>query len=276
MSENKVKFGLKNVHYAVVSENNGAVNYSLPQRVAGAVNINLPPRGEKSEFYADDMAYFVTTANQGYEGTLELALIPDKMRKDVLGDVEDSNGALIEKSDAIPKNIALMFEFTHDKNNTRHVIYNVAVARPNLESKTKGQSAEVITETLNISAAPATDTGNVKAKQKYGQPGYDTFFSAVYLEDQAINTPHEANVEFDKYSSSDVTVKAISSAGTNAIYDVRVAGVSMPPVKLTIDGLQAKIDKSAFTHEVGTYTITLVLEKGNAVDFKLVVKDTTP
>lgn len=178
---NKIKFGLKNAHYSVISENNGVVSFGTPQRLYGAVNLNLSPKGEKTDFYADDMAYFVTTANQGYEGSLEIALIPEKFRKDVLGDIEDTNGALVEDSSALPKNIALLFEFAGDAKNTRHVLYNVAVARPNLESKTKGQNIEVLTETLNVTAGPASDTGYVKASLKDGQTGYSTFFDEVYV-----------------------------------------------------------------------------------------------
>ena len=32
------------------------------------------------------MMYFVATANQGYEGSLEIALIPDSFRTEVLGE----------------------------------------------------------------------------------------------------------------------------------------------------------------------------------------------
>lgn len=177
---NKVKYGLKNVHYAVITDTAGVITFGTPTRIPGAVNLVLNPKGEKTEFYADDMAYFVTTANQGYEGTLEIALIPDAFRKDVLGDKEDLNKALFEDSAAIPKNIALMYEFTGDEKATRHVNYNVSVARPSIESKTKGTSIEPVTDTINITASPATDTGYVKAKIQVGDTGYDTFYTSVY------------------------------------------------------------------------------------------------
>ena len=38
---NKVKFGLKNVHYAVLDETDGAASYGTPVAVPGAVNLNL-------------------------------------------------------------------------------------------------------------------------------------------------------------------------------------------------------------------------------------------
>lgn len=180
MDKNKVKFGLKNTHYAVITEVDGVIKYGTPTPIPGAVNLVLSPKGEKVEFYADDIAYFVATSNQGYEGTLEIALIPDNFRIDVLGDKLDKNKALFEDSNAIPKNIALMFEFAGDQNATRHVNYNVSVARPNIESATKGSSIEVKTETLNITASPAPKTGFVKSRVLQGQTGYSTFFESVY------------------------------------------------------------------------------------------------
>jgi len=179
---NKVKFGLKNVHYAVITETDGVITYGTPAPLPGAVNLTLSPKGEKTEFYADDIAYFVASSNQGYEGSLEVALLPDSFKKDVLGYIEDTiNGTLIEDANAINKNIALLFEFAGDINATRHVLYNVAVERPNMESSTKGPSIDVKTETFNITASPAADTGFVKAKCEQGGAAYDTWFSAVYV-----------------------------------------------------------------------------------------------
>ena len=145
------------------------------------MNLSAPPKGEKTEFFADDAAYFVATANQGYEGTLEVALVPDSYKIDVLGYKEDTNGVLFEPSGAIAKDIALLFEFNGDKNATRHLFYNVAVGRPGMESSTKGQNIEVKTETMNITASPALDTGYVKAKADADNSAYDTWFDAVYI-----------------------------------------------------------------------------------------------
>lgn len=177
---NKIKFGLKNVHYAVITDTAGVITFGTPTRIPGAVSLSLTPKGDKTEFPADDMMYFVATANQGYEGSLEIALIPDTFRTEVLGEKADKNGVLFEDSNAIPKNIALMYEFSGDINATRHVNFNVSVARPAIESTTKGTSIEPNTDTIDVTASPASDTGYVKAKAKVGDVGYDTFYTSVY------------------------------------------------------------------------------------------------
>ncbi|MCQ2911886.1 MAG: phage tail protein, partial [Clostridia bacterium] len=88
----KVKFGLKNCYYAKITES----GYATPVRLPGAVSLTLSPVGETSEFYADDALYFGEKVNNGYDGSLELALIPESFRKDCLGEVLDSNNVLKE------------------------------------------------------------------------------------------------------------------------------------------------------------------------------------
>lgn len=181
MSRNKIKYGLKNVHYAVITEVDGTVTYGTPVKIPGAVNLTLDPQGEQVEFYADDNKYWSTFANNGYSGNLEVALVPDEFKKDVFGYKEDENGVLFEDASATPKNFALLFEFSGDKNATRHCLYNVTANRPNQNSSTKGATIDPQTETMDITAAPAIDTGLVKAKAEPAQGAvYDAWYEAVY------------------------------------------------------------------------------------------------
>lgn len=178
---NKVKYGLKNVHYAPITITDGVVSYGTPVKLPGAVSLVANPTGDKTTFYADDVAYFVANANNGYEGTLELSLVPDVFKKDILGNKEDENGVLFEDSQAIAKDFALLFEFVGDANATRHAFYNVNAARPNVESTTKGQNIEVKTETIAITASPAVDSGLVKAKaEPTNTVAYNAWYTTVY------------------------------------------------------------------------------------------------
>ena len=53
---NKVKFGLKNVHYAVVTTNStGKESYGTPVAWPGAVNLSLDAEGDTNSFDADDI-----------------------------------------------------------------------------------------------------------------------------------------------------------------------------------------------------------------------------
>ena len=177
---NKIKYGLKSVHYATITEVDGTIAYGTPKPIKGAVNLVLNARGERPELYADDTLYFTTNTNNGYEGNLEVALVPDEFKKDVFGYKEDDNGILFEDANENTKNIALLFEFAGDVNAVRHVLYNVNPARPNLEGSSKNNTIEPKTESMAIVAMPATDTGLVKAKAEPTQSQYDAWYTTIY------------------------------------------------------------------------------------------------
>lgn len=157
MAENKVVFGLKGVHYAVVTENESGVDtYGETKPLPGATEIAFEPRGETSDFFADDMIYYSTSTNQGYEGTLTVANLTKDFRVDVLGDILE-DGILTESSNAKTKRIALMFEFDGDVKETRHVVYNCTVNRPGFGSQTKTETSEPGTNELSFVASPRKD-----------------------------------------------------------------------------------------------------------------------
>lgn len=182
VNPNRVKYGLKNVHYAVITEGvGGEITYGTPKPIPGAVSMSLEPRGESVEFHADDTEYYRMNSNAGYEGELEAALIPDSFRIDVLGDAVDANGAIVENAGATVKNFALLGEMDGDKHKTRFVLYNVLANRPTFGSATTTATKEPQVETLSMVAMPALNTLDVKAKLKEGLTGYATFFATVYL-----------------------------------------------------------------------------------------------
>ena len=80
--------------------------------------------------------YYTTVANNGYSGDLEIALIPESFRKDILKETEDANGVLVEDSTVEPEHFALLFEFSGDKKKIRHCMYYCTAARPTIEGKT--------------------------------------------------------------------------------------------------------------------------------------------
>lgn len=180
---NKIKYGLKNVYAAVQTESAGTYSYDTPVAIPGAVSMSLEAQGEDSPFYADDIVYFMTKGNNGYSGDLEIALIPEWFRKDILGEVLDTNGVLAEYADGTEAvKFALLFEFQGDDNNIRHVMYNCSASRPAVGSQTKSETVEPQTESLTITCTPRSD-GLVKARtgDSVDSTTYTGWFSAVYV-----------------------------------------------------------------------------------------------
>ena len=176
--KNKVKFNICNVHYALITvDEDGEVTFGTPVAMPGAVSLSLEPNGEPSNFYADGYAYYTISNNMGYEGDLELAMVPESFRTDVLKESLDDNSVLVESANVETANFALLFEFDGDVKKIRHVLYNCSAARPNIESATNEEEIEVQTETLAITAAPLAN-GYVTART--GDSTTDTVYTGWY------------------------------------------------------------------------------------------------
>lgn len=185
MSANKVKYGLSNVHIAPITavSSSGVPTYGSPIAVPGAVNLTLSASGDKNSFYADNIKYFESQANQGYEGELEIAMIPDAIRTGILGETTDSNGAFIENADAKLKNCAIGFQINGDQKNRKFWYYNCSLSRPANNGSTQENNITPQTDTLSISAMPREDNKNVRVfieETAENKTAFDGFFTNVY------------------------------------------------------------------------------------------------
>lgn len=181
---NKVKYNLKNVHAAKLTRSSsGTFTYGTPKAIPGAVSISLEAEGDSSPFYADGVVYFRSTTNNGYSGDLEIALIPEWFRTEILKEELDNNGVLVEKSTINEtEKFALLFEFDGDKKAIRHVLYNCSASRPSIESETTEESIEPGTETLSLTADPRED-GLVKSRtgDTTQNNTYQNWYKTVYV-----------------------------------------------------------------------------------------------
>lgn len=185
---NKIKYGLKNVHYAIGSlQTNGSMTYSTPVPFPGATALSLEPQGENSPFYADNIVYWVGANNTGYQGDLEIARVIDSFKKDVLGMINDGKSVLVEDANAPAVHFALLFQFEGDDKATKHVMYNCTATRPSAAGNTKAESIEPQTESITITATSVynatLDADIVKAEANGDSDSttYSNWFNTVYL-----------------------------------------------------------------------------------------------
>lgn len=186
---NKIKYGLSNVYFAPITaqEANGSVTFGEPVAWPGAVSLSMDQEGEISNFYADNVVYWSGAANNGYSGTLESALVPESFRTQILGEIKNTDGVLLEDAGATGAHFALLFQFEGDEKATRHVLYNCVASRPSQNGNTKEESIDPETETVDIEAAtifvPALSKNLVKARtgDEATDTVYNGWFTAVYV-----------------------------------------------------------------------------------------------
>lgn len=187
MSENKIKYGLKNVHYAIATlASNGTATYATPVPFPGAVSLSMDAQGEMTKFYADNVEYWVGNGNSGYDGSLEVARVIDSFKTDVLGYIKDAKDVYVEDMNAETVHFALLFQFEGDQKATKHVLYNCVASRPSTSGSTREENISPETETLDLSATSiynaSLDTDIVKAEATGDSDSttYNGWNSAVY------------------------------------------------------------------------------------------------
>lgn len=182
---NSVEYGLCECHYATITAvaEDGTPTYAEPKKLLGAVNFDVSPTGNTTSFYADNILYFATAADTGYQGDLELAILSDDFRKDIFGDTVDTNGLLVESADSVKKEFALLMQFEGDKKSRRHVLYRCTASRPNITSKTVEEQVQPQTTKVTITAMPLKSAKHITKASidntETNKAVYDAWFTAV-------------------------------------------------------------------------------------------------
>ena len=188
--ENKVRFNLKNVHYAPLTftvGQGGTVTHAwgTPVHVPGAVSLDLAAESELTPFYADGVVYYRSASNNGYSGSLEMARFTDQMLQDIWGFVlGNTSMVLTENAFVDPQSFALLYQIDGDADNEYYVLYNVSGTRPNIGSNTTEDTKEPVTQTSDIAAIPMMDNGNVFARTTANTPAATkaAWFTSVFEE----------------------------------------------------------------------------------------------
>ncbi|MCF0127012.1 MAG: cadherin-like beta sandwich domain-containing protein, partial [Pseudobutyrivibrio sp.] len=212
--------------------------------------------------------YYTINNSMGYDGDLELALIPENFRTDVLKETLDDNKVLLENSNAETGSFALLFEFDGDVKKIRHVLYNCAASRPSIGGKTNEEEKEVQTETISVKARPLPN-GYVKAKtgDQTAASVYNGWYNQVYMPGSA-----EADVSLSaltignlslvpEFDADVVAYTTTTSNATNAV--TAVANDASATVDITANGTAIESGDSV-TWNAGANSVILTVTNGSA------------
>lgn len=167
----------------------GTVGWGTPVAIPGAVNLAMNPEGGEMAFYADNRKYYSRFTNNGYSGTLEMALVPQDILAEMLGWEVDDKGMLVEVADGQPKEFALLGQVLGDERNRRFVYYHCIASRPADNAATITDTATPATETLNITILPIDHNGkkivkSVIERDETNAAIFDDWFDEVQLPGQ--------------------------------------------------------------------------------------------
>lgn len=159
----KVKFGLKNVKYAIWTDGSGSTPGSYGEwkvLTPGAVSLTADIEVNSTDFYAEDTIYAVLDSPSKETGTIEIAFLPEGVKQDLFGYVEDSTTKL-NYITSEPKDIhvALGYETSfNDGTKCRGIRYDVTFKPFSESASTMQENTDPETITLNYTAVGKTFT----------------------------------------------------------------------------------------------------------------------
>lgn len=155
MANNKITYGLRNVHYSIATlSSEGAWSFAAPVPLPGAQEFTSDIVGGATAVYADDVVIANLVQNAGRTLTLKLTELTEEFKIDILGYKRLANGNLVEVANARVVTFALGIEFQGDAKARRAWFYLCNVTPVSEATKSKADSAEANAVTLNITARP--------------------------------------------------------------------------------------------------------------------------
>ena len=178
MAENKVKFGVSNLHFGTYNVSDaGVVTLGTPFHLPGTTEIKMDAESEENKFYADNVVYWSGYSDNGYSGEITNALFTDEFKKQFMNYVELDDGGLAQIKGQQNKNVYIMFESDGDKEKRRGILYNCSLGQISREYATTDDKTEPQTATLPFTVNGDNGTGIVRVSYKPADSAYDTLFT---------------------------------------------------------------------------------------------------
>lgn len=265
--KNKVKFNLHDCHWAPVSfDEGGTPTFGKYEAWPGAVTLSMDPQGDVTPFYADGITYYLAIANNGYSGDFETALVPEKFRQDIMCEVMDKNGVLIEKSNVEPKPFAFAFEIDGDAKARRTVLYNCMSTRNGIGSATIQGSKEPQADKTTLTATPLPNNSQVKAvtSSVTDPETYKKWYEQVYYNEEITLPANLTSLTIGSLTltpafNPNTTVYGVTTA--NATNTVTAIGSDGSSVKITVNGSELQSGSPA-TWNDGDNAVTVTVTNG--------------
>ena len=157
--------GCQQLHIAEVKTDTvTGATFGQPVAVPSVISIDITDNSENVTFYSDDVVEQVIPAFSGKEVTVELGYLSHELEAMISGNTFEK-GVFIQNANATAKEYALLFRAPLSKGGYQYVcLYKGVLSRTESSYKSKEDSIEGQTVTLNGVFMPLTYNGNVAIK----------------------------------------------------------------------------------------------------------------
>lgn len=181
----KVIFNIKKLQVQPITATSaeGIPTYGSVIKVPGTVSLTMDNESTTDPFYADGIAYYSPAGATSATGTLENALFPDAMLKEIFKYIEDTNENLIETDEA-PSEFGMQFACDSDDGEVRFTYYRVSASKPGVNLQTSETSATINPQSVDITASTITLSSGqniLKSHCTKDKGNYDDYFSTIVV-----------------------------------------------------------------------------------------------
>lgn len=178
--------GLKNLHYAVITEENDKETvYGEVKPFGPAIAVNIQPSINRANLRADDKVLFSDSEKGPITVSVNTAYLEDEVESDVLGKTIHDNGLISDNVGDNAPYIAIGGEAASARGGSEFFwLYRVKLAPAEENKETKQETPTYQTPNLEGEAIPRIHDGEEKVKawsgnDKIDQSVFDNWFNEV-------------------------------------------------------------------------------------------------
>lgn len=175
--------GCQQLHIAEVTKDDlTGATFGKPTPVPAVIGVDITDNTDNVTFYSDDSVEQVIPAFSGKEVTIELGYLSHEIESMISGNTFE-NGVFVQNANATAKEYALLFRAPLSKGGYQYVcLYKGVLSRTEANYKTKEDSIEGQTVTLNGVFMPLVYNGNVAVKANSTDVEASTVISKWFTE----------------------------------------------------------------------------------------------
>lgn len=175
--------GVNGLHLAeVLTDTVSGATFGTPVSIPAVIGVDITDNSENVTFYSDDVVEQVIPAFSGKEVSVELGYLTHEVESMISGNTF-ADGVFIQNANVTAKEYALLFRAPLSRGGFQYVcLYKGVLSRTESNYKSKEDSIEGQTVTLNGVFMPLQFNGNVAVKANSTDAGSEALIAKWFTE----------------------------------------------------------------------------------------------